>query len=66
MRLFRLNRSLTLSHRTAIWVAEHLTAAKFSVQQESSGGTILSCEGIGFKALHPSQSSVSIPTDEVL
>ncbi|KAI0807299.1 RNA 3'-terminal phosphate cyclase [Fomes fomentarius] len=40
---------LTLHTRTAIWVAEQLTEAKFHVQ-ESETGAIIECEGIGYGA----------------
>lgn len=41
---------LTLHTRTAIWVAEQLTSAKFETEQEASGHTIIRCNGIGFTA----------------
>ncbi|KXN90464.1 RNA 3'-terminal phosphate cyclase [Leucoagaricus sp. SymC.cos] len=39
---------LSLHTKTAIWVAEQLTAAKFEVEQEESGHWIIRCDGIGF------------------
>jgi len=45
---------LTLHTRTAIWVAEYLTQAKFEIK-EASGVTTMTCYGIGFKA--PSKGS---------
>ncbi|OBZ75223.1 RNA 3'-terminal phosphate cyclase [Grifola frondosa] len=41
---------LTLHTKTAIWVAEQLTDAKFEVQEEADGTTIIYCDGIGYKA----------------
>ncbi|KAG6889791.1 hypothetical protein C0992_004209 [Termitomyces sp. T32_za158] len=39
---------LALHTRTAIWVAEQLTEAKFSVEEEPSGHTIIRCQGIAY------------------
>lgn len=33
---------------TAIWVAERLTDAKFEIEEEDSGHTIIRCQGIGY------------------
>ncbi|KAF7778903.1 hypothetical protein Agabi119p4_3248 [Agaricus bisporus var. burnettii] len=41
-------KDLTLHTRTAIWVAEQLTEAKFEVKQEDSGHWTIHCEGTGF------------------
>ncbi|KAJ7093116.1 RNA 3'-terminal phosphate cyclase domain-containing protein [Mycena epipterygia] len=41
---------LTLHTKTAIWVAEQLTDAKFDITVESSGHTIIRCKGIGYTA----------------
>ncbi|KAF9452817.1 RTC domain-containing 1 [Macrolepiota fuliginosa MF-IS2] len=38
----------SLHTKTAIWVAEQLTEAKFEVKQEESGHWMICCEGIGF------------------
>ncbi|KAJ7756782.1 RNA 3'-terminal phosphate cyclase domain-containing protein [Mycena maculata] len=48
---------LTLHTRTAIWVAEQLTDAKFDVTVEDSGHTIIRCTGIGYTA--PTDSDLS-------
>lgn len=34
--------------RTAIWVAEQITGAKFAVQEDESGLTTVICDGIGY------------------
>ncbi|KAJ6513780.1 RNA 3'-terminal phosphate cyclase domain-containing protein [Mycena vitilis] len=39
---------LTLHTKTAIWVAEQLTDAKFDITVEDSGHTIIRCKGIGY------------------
>lgn len=39
-----------------MWLAEQLTGAKFEVEEQQPGGTILRCEGIGY-------SSVTIATE---
>lgn len=49
-------RILTFLSRTAIWLAEKLTHAKFHIADED-GTTILSCEGISL------ESSPSLPKD---
>jgi len=41
---------LTLHTKTAIWVAEQLTDAKFEIDEDSSGTITITCQGIGFKA----------------
>ncbi|KAK7023839.1 RNA 3'-terminal phosphate cyclase [Favolaschia claudopus] len=41
-------RGLTLHTRTAIWVAEQLTDARFEITAEDSGHTIVRCRGIGY------------------
>ncbi|KAJ8093289.1 hypothetical protein PM082_020775 [Marasmius tenuissimus] len=40
---------LKLHTKTAIWVMEQLTEAKFEVEEVSTGHTILRCRGIGYK-----------------
>jgi RNA 3'-terminal phosphate cyclase (ATP) len=40
--------------RTAIWLAEELTDAKFEVEHEANGSVIIRCEGIGYTAPHTS------------
>ena len=40
---------LTLHAKTAIWIAEHLTEAKFNVSKNEEGYTIVECDGIGFQ-----------------
>ncbi|KAJ3741977.1 RNA 3'-terminal phosphate cyclase domain-containing protein [Lentinula detonsa] len=45
---------LQLHTRTAIWVAEQLTEARFNTEQLESGHTIIRCKGIGYR---PSASS---------
>ncbi|KIK63775.1 hypothetical protein GYMLUDRAFT_71893 [Collybiopsis luxurians FD-317 M1] len=42
-------RQLQLHTRTAIWVAEQLTEAKFSTEELESGHTIIRCQGIGYR-----------------
>ncbi|KAG7452903.1 RNA 3'-terminal phosphate cyclase [Guyanagaster necrorhizus] len=39
---------LELHTRTAIWVAQQLTDAKFEVEIDLSGCTVIRCQGIGF------------------
>ncbi|KAG6811870.1 hypothetical protein H0H92_005446 [Tricholoma furcatifolium] len=39
---------LALHTQTAIWVAQQLTDAKFEVEEEASGHTIIRCNGIGY------------------
>ncbi|KAF9001980.1 RTC domain-containing 1 [Cyathus striatus] len=41
---------LELHTKTAIWLAEKLTGAKFEIKEEESGHTIIRCEGIGYTA----------------
>jgi len=41
---------LTLHTRTAIWVAEQLTDAKFDIEELSPENITIACRGIGFKA----------------
>lgn len=41
---------LTTLYRTAIWVAQQLTDAKFVIEEEPSGHTVIRCEGIGYTA----------------
>ncbi|ETW85646.1 hypothetical protein HETIRDRAFT_379682 [Heterobasidion irregulare TC 32-1] len=42
---------LTLHTKTAIWVAEQLTDAKFEIEEDSSGqGVLIRCQGIGLTA----------------
>jgi RNA 3'-terminal phosphate cyclase (ATP) len=36
--------------RTAIWVAEQLTDAKFEVEEQAGGQFIIHCEGIEYTA----------------
>ena len=36
------------SSRTAIWLAEQITDAKFTVQEDESGLTTVICDGIGY------------------
>ena len=50
IRRFRPNQSsLIRGHpRTAIWVAEQITGAKFTVQEDESGLTTIVCDGIGY------------------
>jgi RNA 3'-terminal phosphate cyclase (ATP) len=38
----------SLAFSTAIWVAERLTDAKFEIEEEESGHTIVRCQGIGY------------------
>jgi hypothetical protein len=49
LRVFESSRTY-LSLRTAIWVAQKLTDAKFEVEEELSGHTIIRCQGIGYVA----------------
>ncbi|KAH0584137.1 hypothetical protein H2248_009699 [Termitomyces sp. 'cryptogamus'] len=39
---------LALHTKTAIWVAEQLTEAKFEVEEEPSGHTVIRCQGIAY------------------
>jgi len=39
---------LTLHTKTAIWVAERLTKAKFEIHEESETSFIIQCDGIGY------------------
>jgi RNA 3'-terminal phosphate cyclase (ATP) len=36
--------------RTAIWVAEQLTHAKFKTEEHADGQVTITCDGIGFQA----------------
>jgi len=40
---------LTLHTQTAIWVAEKMTDAKFTIQAQSDGTNIIECQGIGYE-----------------
>ncbi|KAF9492274.1 RNA 3'-terminal phosphate cyclase [Pleurotus eryngii] len=40
---------ISLHTRTAIWLAEKLTEAKFSVVEQPSGQCVISCEGIAYQ-----------------
>jgi RNA 3'-terminal phosphate cyclase (ATP) len=50
--------------RTAIWLAEELTDAKFEVEQEANGSVIIRCQGIGYTAPQASSSSEEVPAQE--
>ncbi|KAI0332099.1 RNA 3'-terminal phosphate cyclase [Cubamyces sp. BRFM 1775] len=55
---------LTLHTRTAIWVAEQMTEAKFNVE-ETEGFAMIECEGIGFDPMRqtlPQGSQHSVHT----
>jgi len=41
---------LSLHTKTAMWVAEQLTDAKFETEEEPSGQCTIHCQGIGLKA----------------
>ncbi|KAF8803623.1 RTC domain-containing 1 [Phlegmacium glaucopus] len=41
---------LTLHTRTAIWLAQELTDAKFEIEDEPSGTVIIRCQGMGYTA----------------
>ncbi|KDR81391.1 hypothetical protein GALMADRAFT_134834 [Galerina marginata CBS 339.88] len=41
---------LSLHTRTAIWLAEQLTDAKFEIEEEPSHHVVIRCQGIGYKA----------------
>jgi len=41
---------LTLHTRTAIWLAQELTDAKFEIEDEPSGTVVIRCQGIGYTA----------------
>ncbi|CAA7267984.1 unnamed protein product [Cyclocybe aegerita] len=41
---------LSLHTRTAIWLAEQLTGAKFEITHESDGTVVVRCDGIGYTA----------------
>ncbi|RDB21493.1 RNA 3'-terminal phosphate cyclase [Hypsizygus marmoreus] len=41
---------LALHTQTAIWVAEQLSDAKFEVEEDSTGHTVIRCQGIGYTA----------------
>ncbi|KAI0057106.1 RNA 3'-terminal phosphate cyclase [Artomyces pyxidatus] len=43
---------ITMHTRTAIWVAEQLTEAKFEVQESPGGRCLITCNGIGFSIPH--------------
>ncbi|KAJ7771825.1 RNA 3'-terminal phosphate cyclase domain-containing protein [Mycena metata] len=47
---------LQLHTKTAIWVAEQLTDAKFDLTVEDSGHTIIRCKGIGYTAAAPEEN----------
>jgi RNA 3'-terminal phosphate cyclase (ATP) len=46
---------LTLHTKTAIWVAEQLTDAKFEIEKDPSGQYKIHCQGIGLEAPHAVQ-----------
>ncbi|GLB35179.1 putative RNA 3'-terminal phosphate cyclase (RTC), insert domain [Lyophyllum shimeji] len=50
---------LTLHTQTAIWVAEQMTDAKFEVEEEPSGHTVIRCQGIGYTAMRADISTQS-------
>ncbi|KAL0947295.1 hypothetical protein HGRIS_013413 [Hohenbuehelia grisea] len=54
---------LSLHTKTAIWVAEQLTSAKFEVVEENSGQCIIHCHGIGYTA--PIEAQGDAVTSEV-
>ncbi|KAF9532406.1 RNA 3'-terminal phosphate cyclase [Crepidotus variabilis] len=39
---------LALHTKTAIWLAEQLTDAKFDIEEESEGTVVIRCDGIGY------------------
>lgn len=45
--------------RTAIWVAEQMSDAKFDVDLDDAGNTILCCTGIGYTAPPPAPNKCS-------
>lgn len=49
--------------RTAIWVAEQLTDAKFDVHEEADSRVLIQCDGIGYAPLGGDLSAVG-GTDE--
>ncbi|KAF9262186.1 RNA 3'-terminal phosphate cyclase [Marasmius fiardii PR-910] len=42
-------RGLTLHTKTAMWVMEQLTDAKFDIEETPGGQTIIRCKGIGYR-----------------
>ncbi|EIM82576.1 RNA 3'-terminal phosphate cyclase [Stereum hirsutum FP-91666 SS1] len=47
---------LTLHTKTAIWVVEQMTDAKFTIEEEPSGTVLMRCRGIGMTASSRSAS----------
>jgi hypothetical protein len=50
--------------RTAIWVAEQLTDAKFELEEQARGQFIIHCEGIGFTAPPSETASMCTSLEE--
>ena len=50
---FYMTSGSSFCRRTAIWVAEQLTDAKFKVEKTPAGHTIIQCQGIGYTARTP-------------
>ncbi|KAF7796539.1 hypothetical protein EIP86_007719 [Pleurotus ostreatoroseus] len=50
----------TLHTRTAIWVAEQLTDAKFHVEEQEDGSTLLYCDGICYTSAKAAEAVSSI------
>ena len=46
--LYDSKRSYPWLSRTAIWVAEQITSAKFAIQEDESGLIKIICDGIGY------------------
>ena len=44
--------------RTAIWVAEHMTQAKFDVYEAAQGPCTIRCDGIGFTSKRESVEAI--------
>jgi len=51
---------LSLHTRTAIWVAEQLTDAKFEIVKEESGHVIIRCQGLGYTMHQPVATEESL------
>lgn len=48
--------------RTAVWLAEQLTDAKFEVEKQASGNVIIRCQGIGYTAPTVASGPESVPS----
>ncbi|OSX64634.1 hypothetical protein POSPLADRAFT_1136578 [Postia placenta MAD-698-R-SB12] len=55
---------ITLHTKTAIWVAEHLTNAKFEIREETDQHFVVQCDGVGYIAQNDPEGEVLSGSNE--